>query len=170
MTDAPELHHPVLVAGLPAAGSDVTVRADAAQRAAIADRLRIPAVARLVCRYHLVPGQDGMVMARGVLEAEVTQVCVVSLDPFDSVLRDEFRLRFVPLRGEDDAPELLDDPESDDEIVYEGRLIDLGEAAVEQLALALDPYPRKPGAELPGLPQDDASGPFGALARLRRPH
>ena len=124
MTAAPELHHPVLVAGLPAAGSDVTVRADAAQRAAIADRLRIPAVARLVCRYHLVPGQDGMVMARGVLEAEVTQVCVVSLDPFDSVLRDEFRLRFVPLRGEDDAPELLDDPESDDEIVYEGRLID----------------------------------------------
>ena len=74
MTAAPELHHPVLVAGLPAAGSDVTVRADAAQRAAIADRLRIPAVARLVCRYHLVPGQDGMVMARGVLEAEVTQV------------------------------------------------------------------------------------------------
>ena len=30
-----------------------------------------------------------------------------------------------------------------------GATIDLGEATVEQLALALDPFPRKPGIALP---------------------
>jgi hypothetical protein len=48
---------------------------------------------------------------------------------------------------------------------------------VEQLALALDPYPRMPGAAVPELePQggDDAApaqlpSPFAALARRRQP-
>jgi len=39
---------------------------------------------------------------------------------------------------------------------------------VEQLALALDPYPRKPGAALPVELLDEPTGPFAALARLTR--
>ena len=40
---------------------------------------------------------------------------------------------------------------------YGGDSIDLGAALAEQLALALDPYPRKPGAKLPaGSPSDAA--------------
>jgi hypothetical protein len=56
---------------------------------------------------------------------------------------------------------------------------DLGEAVAEQLALALDPYPRAPGAELPaeaaeaGSEEGEATAPgpaapFAALAGLRR--
>jgi hypothetical protein len=51
--------------------------------------------------------------------------------------------------------------------------IDLGEAVVQQLAVALDPYPRKPGAEIPAeysgaADTDGRGGPFASLARLRR--
>ncbi len=47
-------------------------------------------------------------------------------------------------------------------------LLDLGEAAAEQLGLALDPYPRMPGAELPSLDEEEEDRPFSALDRLRR--
>ena len=58
-------------------------------------------------------------------------------------------------------------PDMPDEIVYEGINIDLGEAAAEQLALSLDPYPRHPGAALEGVEEGETAGPFGRLTGLR---
>ena len=61
------------------------------------------------------------------------------------------------------------DPEALDEIPYADGMLDLGEAAAEQLALALDPYPRAPGAALPEIADEaEAHRPFAALASLRR--
>ena len=50
---------------------------------------------------------------------------------------------------------------------YAGGAADLGEATVEQLALALDPFPRKPGAALPADVTEEVSGPFAALLARR---
>ena len=51
-----------------------------------------------------------------------------------------------------------------------GGVIDLGVIATEFLILAIDPYPRKPGAvfEAPDAP-DDSDQPFAALAALKKP-
>ena len=46
------------------------------------------------------------------------------------------------------------------------RVLDLGEAAAEQLALSLDPYPRAPGAELPEVATEAEANPFAALRRM----
>ena len=70
-------------------------------------------------------------------------------------------MRFVV---EEQADEDID-PESEDEIVYDGSTIDLGEAATEQLALGLDPYPRKPGATLDDEADAPSSSPFAVLRR-----
>ena len=94
----------------------------------------------------------------------VTNILGVLAKPALDAYRDG-RVRFVPEGRED--PEL--DPDSDDEIPYSGVAIDLGEAAAEQLALMLDPYPRKPGADLPAAADDSQTSPFAALARLKRP-
>ena len=94
------------------------------------------------------------------------RTCVVSLDEFEAGVDEKFRLRFVPAGAESDDP----DPESEDEVPYTGDFLDLGEAAVEQLALALDPYPRKPDAELPAAETEPPEHPFAALASLRRPN
>ena len=49
--------------------------------------------------------------------------------------------------------------------------IDLGEAAAQTLALALDPYPRSPGAAAAlkeaGVIGEGEAGPFGGLAALK---
>jgi hypothetical protein len=134
---------------------------------AIAARLAIPAVLSLSCRFRLSradAGASGQILAEGELRARVVRTCVVSLDDFEDDVRENFRVRFVPA-GTESGDE---DPGSDDEIPYSG-VIDLGEAAVEQLALDLDPYPRKPGATLPAEAQDENGGAFAALARLHRP-
>jgi hypothetical protein len=53
-----------------------------------------------------------------------------------------------------------------------GETLDLGEALAEQLALALDPYPRAPGASLAAAEDEEdespARGPFAGLAPLRK--
>ena len=70
--------------------------------------------------------------------AEVEQVCVVTLEPFRSQVSDEVERYFLPGASEADASADVD-PFSD-------GVIELGEVVVESLSLALDPYPRKPGA------------------------
>ena len=165
----------------------IEVEAEAGERAALARRLDVPAVAELRCRFGLSGAdEDGVVEAEGLLQARLTRVCVVTAEAFEAVVTERFSLRFVPadrLRAEPDAALDLD---ADDDVPYEGGVLDLGEAAVEQLALALDPYPHRPGAERPagvgiGDPPlagqepdaeaevgDERPNPFAALSRLRR--
>ena len=107
-----------------------------------------------------------MIDAVGTMAARVTQACIVSLDEFSADVTEEFSLRFVSAGYE--SEEL--DPDAVDEIPVTAGLMDLGEAAAEQLALALDPYPRKPGATLAGDTDDSTMNPFAGLARQRRPH
>jgi hypothetical protein len=83
----------------------------------------------------------------------------VSLDDFDAPVEEMFQVRFVSVGQETDDI----DPELDDEIPFEGNGIDLGEAAAEQLGLALDPYPRGSGVEMPAVEDEPEQHPFAAL-------
>lgn len=148
-----------------ARGMDVAVEANDEERAALARRLGIPAVLHLICRFRLRRAAPGIVDADGTLEACVVRTSVITLDDFAQDVAEAFELRFVPA-GQEGGDE---DPDAPDEIPYAGTALDLGEAAAEQLALALDPYPREPGAALPDEgASDPAPTPFAALGRLRR--
>jgi hypothetical protein len=67
------------------------------------------------------------------------------------------------------SPTDLDPP---DPII--GGVIDLGQVVAEQLVLALDPFPRAPGAafdspaDAPAAEGTPTPGPFAALAALRQ--
>jgi hypothetical protein len=162
-----ELHRPIPTDRISADGLVVTITADPDECAAIARRMAIPAVRKLVCEFRLFrPAQarGGTIVADAHLRASLTRECVVTLENFKTSMDQRFRLRFVPAGQEIDD----EDPESDDEIGYDGTALDLGEVAVEQLALDLDPYPRKPGAELPPEANDEQEGPFAALEALAR--
>ena len=154
-----ELSRPVQVERAP---ESVLVEANAAECAALAGRLQVIEVRALRCRFGL-RRQGAVVMSEGVLAAEVVQACVVTLEPVEQRVEERFTVHFVPEGQEGDDG----DPEAPDEIPYAGGMIDLGEAAAEQLALALDPYPRAPGAVLE-MEEEPEAAPFAALAAFRR--
>ena len=161
----PEFSRPLAVERIGTAGCDMTVEANPTELASLATRLKLQAVGALVCRFRLRATPDGAITAEGWLDALVTQTCVVSLDDFVAPVSDHFHLRFVTEGLESDDI----DPESEDEIPYANGTIDLGETATEQLALALDPWPRNPDATLPDHETDTAISPFAALAPKRLP-
>ena len=141
------------------------LEATTGERAALAARFGIPAISALTAALDLAPEPGGVIRARGRLRAEVTQECVATLDPVDQVVDAPLDLRLLP----PGTPPTDDDPDSPDEIESEGDVVDLGEAVAEQLALALDPFPRRPDASEPA-PEPIPEGrpnPFAALARLK---
>ena len=163
-------HPPEMLRPIPAdrvgAGLTVTVEATAEECVAIALRLMVPSIEAVTCRWALRPAPRGAFEADGSLVARLHQECVVSTDIFPVELVEEFAVRFVSAGKDDDS---IDDPDEPDELLIEDGTLELGEATVEQLALALDPYPRKPGAVLPEEPGDAPTNPFDALAKWRPP-
>lgn len=161
-----ELSRPIPADRVGRLGLSVTVEATADECAAIARRILVPSVQALRCAWTLRTAPGGCVEAEGRLHAALEQVCVVSLDPFAVEMEEIFTVRFVPAGEESDE---ADDPDEPDELPIENGVLELGEATVEQLALSLDPYPRKPGAELPQEELASPLNPFAALAQLRKP-
>ena len=150
---------------------EIALDASASECAALAARFGILGVGSLSARIRLEPETGGSIRARGTLAAEVEQACIVTLDPVRQQVRATIDLRLLE-EGETPAD---DDPDSPDEIETSGGMVDLGEAVAEQLALALDPYPRADGAALPPFdppeepePEQPAKpNPFAALGKLR---
>ena len=160
----PELSRVLAVDRVGRGGLDFVVTATEAECAALARRMAIPAVRALVCRFELTAHPGGVVAASGHLQAEVVQSGVVTLEDVPGTVDERFSVSFVPEAELSDAI----DPESDDEVGYTGGVMDLGEAASEQLALSLDPFPRAPDAMLPEAARDDAAHPFAGLAQWKR--
>lgn len=147
------------------------LEATEAERAALAARFGILEISSLRASLRLRQEAGGAVRVRGHLTADVVQACVVTLEPVPQHIEEPVDLRFLHEGAE---PE--DDPDGPDEILTEGEVLELGEAIAEQLSLALDPYPRVPGAELE-LPHEEEEdepeeaparpNPFAKLAALK---
>jgi hypothetical protein len=102
---------------------------------------------------------------------------VVSLEPFEARLEEDFEIEFVPADG-GDGPE-LDIGAEDAEPLPQGGELDVGEIAAQQLSLALDPFPRAPSAAWsdrieageeadPQPANEQARKAFATLSRLAR--
>ena len=152
-------------------GQAVVVEASPEECAALAARFLLPAVHSLRAEITLLA--DGLaVLANGRLKARVVQACAVSGEDLPQVVDEAVALRFVP-EGAPATPgeEVEIGANECDEIGYSGTQFDLGEALAQSLVLALDPFATGPGAEAArraaGLLDEQASGPFAALAALK---
>jgi uncharacterized metal-binding protein YceD (DUF177 family) len=165
------------------------IEADEAERRKLAERLELEAIDSLKARLRLRRVRGGqMVRVAGELDADVVQTCVVTLDPVRNHVHDTFEALFAP---ESLVPDPGDEVEIDlaglEEDVPEPMVnnrIDIGELTAQHLSLALDPYPRCPGVELPAEytriddedeedgdaePEPERPNPFAALSHLKRP-
>ncbi len=156
----------------------MTIVASPAERAALAQVNDLPAVHSFdaVLRAWRVRG-EGIEVA-GEVRARVRQICVATLEPFDAEIVEPVTMRFAPpvepaaprsRRGaavetqEPTRDPLGEDPP--DPLI--GGVADVGAVAAEYFTLALDPYPRKPGAAFVEPGREEAPTTVSPFAPLR---
>jgi len=161
---------------------EASLEASEEERSGLAARFGIVALERFKIHARLSAGpQRDWFRLVGEIEATPVQNCVVTLEPVTGEIRTGFDLVLVPEDQNEDIS-----PEGPDFEYYRDQEVDIGEVATVELALALDPYPRKPDAELDdagsagkgvavlseteyqSAQRNDRRAPFAALAELRK--
>ncbi|MGB0749287.1 MAG: YceD family protein [Magnetospiraceae bacterium] len=161
-----------------AGGLQLKLTPTAAESAALADRFGLVAVNRFAGQGRIAPNAQGTQFHLvGNIDAVVTQECVVTRKNFEADLTVPVDRLFVTQSDLDQDLEEVDiDAESPDEpdLILSDR-IDIAAVFAEEFGLALDPYPRAPGAQFAGFSigeETDAApaekSPFAKLATLRK--
>lgn len=164
------------VTRLPQKGMPVVIDADARQREALAAAHELVSVERFHAELHVAPWKRHGVKVSGRVEADIIQECVVTLEPLQARIEEEVEGLFLPAdsklgrQGFDASGEIHIDAEGPDSPeTFTGDMIDVGALAEQFFGLAIDPYPRKPGAELASGDDDKASRePEGPLQEKLR--
>lgn len=166
----------------------VVVSPGEAELKAIARCYELDGIDALTADFMLKPYRKAGLRVVGSVNATLRQTCVVSLEPFESTLKIDVDRTFEPrsvkarkIRDLNDDGEIEIDLESLDppDVILDG-VLDLGEVICEELALALDPFPRKPGIEFADAAEvgnasvadtgddgDEKPSPFAALQALK---
>jgi uncharacterized metal-binding protein YceD (DUF177 family) len=168
-------HAFVPVTQIPERGLHRDLEADQATRAAMAEAADVRELLSARASFDLTPQSGGRVHVKGLVQARIGQTCVVTLDPIENDIDEEVDLIFAPPEQIPELAETADDEGGvaiemeDPPEPIENGIIDLGRLATDALYLAIDPYPRKPGAVF--APQvaaaDPADHPFAALKELQ---
>lgn len=147
---------------------DATREADQGERAAVAAHLDLLSCEKFKVDYSLHPLDRGRAALSGRWQADITQACVITLEPVASKLNGTFALEIwpagdLPAVGEHAVDDLADEPEA-----IENGIIDVGRIVLECLADLVDPYPRKPGANFSWTDEKAASaGSDNPFAKLK---
>ncbi len=161
---------PILLSDIQRGVGPVELSPDAPTRKRIADLLGLVDLVSFSAQAKLTPWFDGARLD-GDWRATVVQTCGVTLDPFETALAGAFQINVVPpgspmiVEAEDEVEVDLDAPDPPD--VLDRDAVDVAHYVVEQLALEIDPYPRKPGVAFDPPPAETPPSPFAALAALR---
>ena len=151
----------------------VEIAADAVERAALCRRFDFLALDALTATVRIQRVGGGAVRVGAHFVAEVVQACVVTLEPVAGRIENSVAALFAPPGAMVEA-EVVVDPLGDDEPEWlTGGAIDIGEVVAEHLGLAVEPYPRRPGAVFTGMETSaDENGagesPFAVLRDIDR--
>jgi uncharacterized metal-binding protein YceD (DUF177 family) len=159
-----ELSRRIALASVSDSGEHFRIDATESERQALARRFELVELRSLRAEGVLtVTGHGRRARLEGRLQAEVVQSCVVTLEPVPAEIDESFVRLYSADAG--DAPAAVDLEADDPPDPIVGGGIDVGEAVAEELGLALDPYPRAPGAV---LESPDGAGEAAEGAETRR--
>lgn len=167
---------PISVAQIPPAGLHHELTANDAQRERLRDVGGVVDVLRATASFDVFNISGERVQVTGIVKSRVVQTCVVTLEEIENDIEEHIGVTFAPpslipskprIPSKDDGEDAAEIPDLPEPIV-DGQ-IDLGELAGEFLMLAIEPYPRKPGAvfEPPAEEVDPNEHPFAALKALK---
>jgi uncharacterized metal-binding protein YceD (DUF177 family) len=169
--DEPAWSYEVELASVGREGQSFELVPDEATRARLAEAAGVVSVPSLTVHLEVRPTLADGAEVTGKLEGVVRQTCVVSLEDFDNPVAENIAVDFA---AEPESKATTDDEEEIEDLpdpIVDGK-IDLGALAAEFLILAVDPYPRKPGAAFAGpvleeAPPEPKRSPFEQLSGLK---
>lgn len=168
MTPRPEFARPERVDTIGPREREIDIAADDTERAALARRFGLLSIDRLEARFTIWREAAG-IKVTGTVSADLVQPCSASAEPVPAHVEERVSLLFVEGGAETEEVELSAD--ALDTVEIENGVVDLGEAAAETVALALDPFPRAPNAEAAlrkaGVLSEDEVKPLSGLAALK---
>ncbi len=182
MKDKPQgsIPHMVSVARLPQNGMPLKLTANEKERRALAKAHDLISVQSFNAEFLVKKWRKDGVKITGSLTADITQHCVITLEPLVSQIENEIDAVFVQEGSKLARPPLSADGEividydgADLPETFSGDTIDVGGLVEEFFGLAIDPYPRRPGVVLPEALEDAEAGtpkpsPFAELLKFRR--
>jgi hypothetical protein len=165
----------VAVAQIPETGLHRDIEADPAVRQAMAEMGGLREVLSAQASLDVMPKSGGRFHVTGYVRARIGQTCVVTLEEIETDIDEPVDLIFAPPEQVPQMAALVDEAEESDEGTpdplepIENGMIDLGKVATDALYLAVDPYPRKPGAVFEPMVEaaDPEDHPFAALRVLK---
>lgn len=148
------------------------LRANKAQLETLREILQIPAVNYFEADIKLTfQKKKGILDVSGEVRAGLILISVISLDEFEKEYKSNFSLTYDTNATYEQIREMDEDIEDDiPDIVIDGK-IDLGDIAIEQLALVMEDHPRKDGEEFTSVIEDDSpvrENPFAVLSKLKK--
>ncbi len=163
------------------AGAALDIVASDGERAALVRRFGFLGLPAFSARATVDRRPGGLVVVEGRMRGKIVQACILTLDPVTQELDETFRIVFKQGLAEERDPEsgeAVISAQADAPEPLPGNMLDVGEIVAEQLSLAADPYPRRPGAKLEDvMPRHRHGGrpsraeqrrhPFAGLAALR---
>jgi uncharacterized metal-binding protein YceD (DUF177 family) len=169
-TDLPVLRLPVV--SIPKAGKILRLQADAAQLQQIVGHLGLASCEQVSADLTLEPARGDAVHVTGTVKARLHQACVITLDAVPVTIVENIDVRFAPPEklgpiSKAEIERTLEDEDPPEPL--ENGSIDVWALAIDHIAVALDPYPRKPGATLAAdIEPPIKESPFAALAALKK--
>ena len=184
ITEALEFSREIATESVDDGGFSLSIKATKEELGRLAERFNLVSLDRLSAEITLTPERGGKwIRLKGSISAVITQNCVVSLEPFESIIEDTLERVFdtTLMDGRKTEEDFEFDGEDPPDPAAEG-IINVGEVVAEQLALEIDPFPRKPGvssSDYPTAQQGDGASspengeaeknsPFGVLEKLKK--
>jgi uncharacterized metal-binding protein YceD (DUF177 family) len=177
MTDGLPLSHDYNLARLGNAGDTVRFAADDAQRADIARWSGVVSLERFEVQVDIRKSSPSRFGLDYHLTADVTQSCVVTLDPVPAHIDHRFTrelhfagpVRHKPVQGDSGTDLVLDSAAEEGPEEIESLHYDLAGPVLEEYVLSLEPYPRCPGVEFApeSEPPEARNNPFAVLKGLK---
>ncbi|RIA56347.1 YceD family protein [Dichotomicrobium thermohalophilum] len=137
---------------IPPEGVEGHIEASADERAALAQRLDLAALDKLVFSYKVTPTRRGRFRLTGHWHAEATQTCGVTLEPIAREFDEDVSIEFWPPEIWEqqvaESGEVAVEPEEEGPEMIEEGVIDPGQLLEELLSVSLPPFPRRENAEL----------------------
>ncbi len=165
-----EFSRPFQVEDLEDGEVTLELAADSTELTRLQARFGVDALNAVTAYLTLSAQPQGSVKVSGTVNAALRQTCIISLEPVEETIEEALSVLYLPPG--------LDEPQDDGDFeldyeAFDGLTIDLGELAAQQIAGAINPYPRRAGVEFGNHAQlgDNASeerdNPFAVLQALK---